>query len=502
MSNEAQQYSLDNQRSAINEYAVSHGFVVVKTYADAGKSGVIATNRNALRELLRDVSSGQADYKVVLVYDVSRWGRFPDNDEAAHYEFLCSRSGIPLHYCAEQFKNDGTPSSSLLKALKRNMAAEFSRELGERVFRGKARLVRMGYWVGGTAGYAYRRMMVSAEGKVKQLMKCGEQKSLTTDRVVLVPGPKRHVECVRRIFSMVLAGQGCSAIARELNRKGSTFNGRRWAHQDVSTIVTNPKYAGWNVWHRNTQRLRGKSMPVESCDWISKRAAFTGIVDQDTFDTAQAVLPKQEDFLWSDEKILKRFRRLLKVKGHLSEAIVQKARGMPVSSTVRSHFGSTRRLYELLGYYPGRESVLKTEQLERSATLRRSLFKEIKDMFPGHVAITHLPRRTRSILRIDDRYLVSILLVRQKRRQGGRLHWVVEPCSAEREHITLLCKMTGRHDRILESYLFPRMDMFRSHRSFENDPWLKTGVKLNVLSDFYKIATRMSEARREQSTTY
>jgi hypothetical protein len=31
----------------------------------------------------------------------SRWGRFQDADESAHYEFLCKSAGIPVHYCAE-----------------------------------------------------------------------------------------------------------------------------------------------------------------------------------------------------------------------------------------------------------------------------------------------------------------------------------------------------------------------------------------------------------------
>ena len=160
--------------------------------ADLGKSGVVAKNRIGLGELLKDVVGRDVNYKAVLVYDVSRWGRFPNGDEAAHYEFLCSSSGIPLHYCAELFSNDGTAASCLLKALKRTMAAEFSRELGDKVFRGKTRIVEFGFWVGGTSGYGFRRLMVSANGKPKQIMKPGEQKSLTTDRVTLIHGPRKE----------------------------------------------------------------------------------------------------------------------------------------------------------------------------------------------------------------------------------------------------------------------------------------------------------------------
>ncbi len=52
--------------------------------------------------------SGRAQFKVILVYDVSRWGRFQDVDEAAHYEFLCRSASVPVRYCAEQFENDGS----------------------------------------------------------------------------------------------------------------------------------------------------------------------------------------------------------------------------------------------------------------------------------------------------------------------------------------------------------------------------------------------------------
>jgi DNA invertase Pin-like site-specific DNA recombinase len=204
MSDDKQQYSVANQKAVIAEYAAAHNFVIVKTYADDGKSGVVANCRTALHGLLKDAVNGDAGYKAILVYDVSRWGRYPNKDEAAHYEFLCFRSGIPLHYCAESFANDGTASSSLLKALKRSMAAEFSRELSEKVFRGKTRIVQLGYWVGGQAGYGYRRLMVSADGKPKQKMKSGEYKSLTTDRVILVHGPSREVKTVRLMFSMCM----------------------------------------------------------------------------------------------------------------------------------------------------------------------------------------------------------------------------------------------------------------------------------------------------------
>ena len=145
MSTEDQQFSIANQEAAIQTYAKNHDYVVVSTYADAGKSGVAIKHRKELQRLLHDVTSGQAQYKTILVYDVSRWGRFQDVDEAAHYEFLCKSAGIPVRYCAEQFDNDGSLPSSMMKALKRTMAAEFSRELGSKVSQGQRRLALLGF---------------------------------------------------------------------------------------------------------------------------------------------------------------------------------------------------------------------------------------------------------------------------------------------------------------------------------------------------------------------
>src|SRR5947199_5964691 len=148
MSTEHQQYSLENQSAAIQRYANSHGFWIVQTYSDAAKSGLVLRRRSGLQKLLQDVVSGHSAYKAVLVYDVSRWGRFQDTDEAAHYEWLCRSSGISVHYCAEQFGDELTLPNIIFKTIKRTMAAEYSRELSLRISRTLRRIAGLGKWTG------------------------------------------------------------------------------------------------------------------------------------------------------------------------------------------------------------------------------------------------------------------------------------------------------------------------------------------------------------------
>ena len=128
MSTEHQQYSTENQRDIIRQYAAQRGMKIVRTYADSGKSGLRIDGRDGLKQLIHDVETGQADFRAILVYDVSRWGRFQDADESAYYEYICRRAKIEVHYCAEQFENDGSPISTIVKGVKRAMAGEYSRE--------------------------------------------------------------------------------------------------------------------------------------------------------------------------------------------------------------------------------------------------------------------------------------------------------------------------------------------------------------------------------------
>src|ERR1700743_2474686 len=115
MSTDHQRHSIENQAAVIATYAQMHQFSIVRTYRDDGQSGLKLKNRPGLLRLLTDVNSGRAEFGHILVYDVSRWGRFQDTDESAHYEFLCKQAGVPVHYCAEAFTNDGTLPSLIMK---------------------------------------------------------------------------------------------------------------------------------------------------------------------------------------------------------------------------------------------------------------------------------------------------------------------------------------------------------------------------------------------------
>lgn len=107
-SSEHQDYSTSHQEAALRAYAEEQdeGAAV---YRDEGRSGLSLDGRAGLIALFEAIKSGKADFTALFVYDVSRWGRFQNVDEAPYYEYGCRRAGIAVSYCAEPFANDGSP---------------------------------------------------------------------------------------------------------------------------------------------------------------------------------------------------------------------------------------------------------------------------------------------------------------------------------------------------------------------------------------------------------
>lgn len=489
MSTEHQQYSLENQSTAILEYAKAHGFDIVRTYSDAAKSGVALKHRVGLRQLLQDVVAGRPPYNLILVYDVSRWGRFQDTDESAHYEFLCKSAGVPVHYCAETFANDGSFPSLIMKALKRAMAGEFSRELGVKVFAGQKRLARLGFRQGSTPGFGLRRMLVSPSGVPKQELKTGETKSIATDRVILVPGPANEVQAVKDIYHLFVAERlSMSAIARELNRRSIAYTGgSNWSRQAVSVVLTAPKYSGCHVYGRTSVRLSTPQVKLPKSEWVLTPGAFKPLVDASLFSEAQRVL-LERTLSKSDEKVLNDLRVLLASKGRLSHSVIRDFAGVPSPSTYEHRFGSLRRAYELIGYcHP--EDFGPVDLGRRTQALRDVLIARIAEIFPDDVSVIRPGGRWRSRLQLRSGLMVSVLMGRPIHSKRT-IRWRIDPNRLECGFVTLLARLDKEHRSFLDFHVFPTLDRPNRFHVSLADPWLNRGQPLTDLFAFCEVASR------------
>jgi len=355
MSSEHQRYSVENQAAAIASYASARDIPIVRTYSDDGISGLTLRQRPGLQALLNDVLGGLANFNVILVLDVSRWGRFQDPDQSAHYEFICREAGVRVEYCAEQFENDGSLPAVIMKHLKRTMAAEFSRELSAKVAAGKRRIASMGFRAGGPAGYGLRRVAIAESGR-RITLRPYEYKGAQTDRVILVPGPPEEVETVRRIFSLyVVGGLNRSAIARLLNSEGvRTDSGGQWYREKVHWTLTGEKYAGESVYGKTTAILKANTTWTPPETWVHIERAFEPIVSRQMFDAAQELIARRSHHM-RDEGILDGLKLLLAEKGKLDETLINLCPYLPCAGVVRRRLGGLKNAYKLLGYRRGKQ---------------------------------------------------------------------------------------------------------------------------------------------------
>jgi site-specific DNA recombinase len=142
--------SIDAQRRALQELAITKGLVVATEYADAVESGK-DEDRPGFQSLLRDLKSIDRGWENVLVLDTSRVAR---RREIAHFfERELKRAGVQLH-----FKNvpDTDPiTTMLLTAILQAMDEWHSLTSKAKGLAGMAENVRQGWRAGGKAPRGY-----------------------------------------------------------------------------------------------------------------------------------------------------------------------------------------------------------------------------------------------------------------------------------------------------------------------------------------------------------
>jgi len=487
MSTDHQKYSTENQAEAIRRYAAARAIDIVKTYADEGKSGLSIDGRDALKHLLNDVEGGRVNFETILVYDISRWGRFQDADESAYYEYICKRAGITVQYCAEQFENDGSPVSTIVKGVKRAMAGEYSRELSAKVFAGQCRLIELGFRQGGPAGYGLRRTLIDQSGAPKGELSRGEHKSIQTDRVVLVAGPPTEVAVVHEIYRRFVEDLVSERqIAEDLNARGLTTElGHPWTRGTVHQVLINEKYIGNNVWNRISFKLKKKRVRNHPDMWIRSEGAFPAIIDPHLFEAAQSII-RARSFRMSDMEMLNALRRLRESVGLLSGLVIDEAEGLPSSSAYRTRFGSLLQAYHLVGYTPQRNY----HYLEINRGLRalhRGVLSEILDELRERTCQLHMDPET-ELISVNGELMISVVIARCYHTPGGSYRWRLRFDTGLQPDVTIAVRMDATNSAPLDYYLLPRIDIATAKLKLAEENGLALdGYRFETLDAFYEF---------------
>lgn len=491
MSTEHQQYSTSNQMDVIQEYADKHGMTIVRTYSDEGKSGLGIQWRGSLQQMIADVQASDCAYEAILVYDVSRWGRFQDADESGYYEFQCRKAGVHVHYCAEQFVNDGSPTANIIKSVKRSMAGEYSRELSVKVFKGQCTLIERGFRQGGHAGFGLRRALIDEQRQFKGLLGIGEQKSIQTDRVILVPGPAEEIAVVQQMYRWFVEDRLREVeIAERLNGMGlHTDFGRPWTRGTVHQVLTNEKYIGNNVYNRRSYKLKQRRVANPPAMYIRADGVFESIVDPTLYARVQEIIAARAR-RYSDDELLGFLSTLWKSTGRLTALIIDEHDG-PSSTVYRSRFGSLIRAYTMIGYLPGYDTAF----LEINKRLRalhpqviQHIISEIADL-GGAI----LRDDATDLLEINREFTASLVIARCKQTEAGSQRWQIQFDTGLRPDLTIAARMDADNQSILDYYLLPANELAGERlRLAETNGLYYDAFRFDTLDYLWYLARRAS----------
>ncbi|MFC3471249.1 recombinase family protein [Massilia oculi] len=456
MSTESQDYSTDHQRARIREYAAARDIEIIREYVDDGKSGLDIRRRSGLLALMRDVQSAAPDFSQILVFDISRWGRFQDIDEAAYHEHTCRRAGIEVIYCGERFADDSGPYASLLKSMKRVMAAEYSRDLSEKVFAAQARFIAMGFKQGGHAGYGLRRLALKACGTPRAILEYGESKISATDRVVLVWGPEHEVETVRRVYSLYLEqGSSEAGLARLLNSEEvlSEF-GRPWTQAMINSLLTNVKYCGALAYNRRSCKLSTRRTRNAADQWIVNQEAIAPIIDARVFDQVQEERARRLRRRTRDE-LVPLLQSCHDRHGTVNAKIIAADSLMPDPQLLVRTFGSLMSAYQAAGLPNSpKHAFVTTKRLIAAA--RAALQQEVETLAVAAGGTTDLiDDRSTVLINGRLRVLIEIAVPRNPRR--GQQNWKIR--GSPNADFTIVGRMEPITGVIADYFLFSQDDL-------------------------------------------
>ncbi len=389
----------------------------------------------------------------------------------------------------EQFENDGSPVSTIVKGVKRAMAGEYSRELSTKVFVGQSRLIEKGYRQGGPAGFGLRRTLVDEHGAVKGVLGRGEHKSIQTDRVILTLGPAEEVNLVRAIYrAFVHQGRSESEIAADLNERGiPTDLGRLWTRGAVHRLLINEKYVGDNVWNRRSFKLKKKRVRNEPEMWIKAQDAFDATIERKLFEAAKAII-NARSFRLSDEEMLQSLRELHQKKGLLSGVVIDECDGLPSSSAYSSRFGSLLRAYHLVGFTPGRDyRYMKINRELRK--LHPDVLREVIDGLRAAGSDAWQDLQTDRVI-VNGEFSLSVVVARCIKTPTGLLHWKLRFDTSLAPDITVVVRMDSANRAPIDYYLFPRIDILSEKlRLAEDNSFGLDAYRFDGLDLLYDIAT-------------
>ncbi|MBI4426274.1 MAG: recombinase family protein [Candidatus Kerfeldbacteria bacterium] len=298
---QAQENSIPIQRERVRRWAEEHNVEIVHEEEDAGESGLTA-DRPGFQNLIKDWILDPAKvFKWVLFLDVSRMGRFQNPNEAGHLEYEWGLRGRRVWYIDRgQLPKQPDAIDYMLTMMQRLGAAEHSAKLSDRVWHGCVRISKDGFSAGGSPCYGMERILLNEQQKFVCVLKPGEHKQISNQRVKFRPRDDGTSAAVRTIFHLFVEQElRPNRIAQLLKqRRIPSPSGGHWQSGAIMRILRNETYIGTRIYNKSWKRLKQRRRANPRSEWVICLSAFPATVSPAVFFAAQKrlqlMLPAQK----------------------------------------------------------------------------------------------------------------------------------------------------------------------------------------------------------------
>ena len=285
MSSDQQEASIDQQREEVAKLAKTHGYVIVKEYVDSGKSGSLeVTKRTSFLRLIKD--SNQKAFRVVLTWDVARFGRL-DPFKSAEYKDALKKNGVYLHTCKEGKITWDSFADYVVDAVHAAAANAYSKSLSKDTIRGRLDLLESGAWPNGKVPYGFSKIYRSKEGKKYPVARNETfAKGAGWSRELVVVTEEAKV--IHHIFDrFVNHDESLRQIAKNIKAVRPDGKNLPWTKDTIRATLTNKAYCGY----AHIGGLRNKLRAAEAHNrfgYHEKAGAVPAIVDLAWYEKAVA----------------------------------------------------------------------------------------------------------------------------------------------------------------------------------------------------------------------
>lgn len=226
-STDQQDTSIEQQEDAIVRYCCARGYRIIAKYADEGVSGT-KLERPGLSRAVREAKDPETEWKILVCYDRTRWGRFDDPRAPVWLEYELALAGRGLEFVRKAYPEGVV--GVIMKTLDDYMAQQDREAILTRLQRGRAHAVQNGLWVGGRPPYGYDLNTVRVGTKTRTVLVVNEGEAAV----------------VRRIYAMHEQGLSLRGIANVLTLDDvpTPKRGKKWSGEAVRIILSNPVYRG------------------------------------------------------------------------------------------------------------------------------------------------------------------------------------------------------------------------------------------------------------------